>query len=78
MDIDNRAYIAAAREMYHDGGNLEIPDDPSVSRVHGRSDGGAYVQAWVWIRDEDAITTIQELIDADYKERTPGNRNRGL
>lgn len=34
-----------AREIWADFGFLEIDDDAQVSR----SEGGAYVQAWVWV-----------------------------
>lgn len=43
-------YIAAARSKYHRDGEIEIDDEPKVSRG---DDPGAYVQAWVWVYDSD-------------------------
>lgn len=45
-------YVAAARRMHHDEGTLEVEPDAPVSWAVG--EGGAYVQAWVWVPD-DAI-----------------------
>jgi hypothetical protein len=45
------AAIEAAREEHEDEGTLEIDEGALVSFS---SDGGAYVQAWVWVGD-DAI-----------------------
>jgi len=46
-----RGAIDAARIAYQDDGSLEIDDDAGLSRT----DDGAWVQAWVFVRD-DAIT----------------------
>lgn len=37
-----------ARALYARDGEIEIDDDAVISRG---SDGGAYVQAWVWVDD---------------------------
>ena len=42
-------YRAAAKECFHQDGELEIDDNAKVSL----SDGGAYVAAWVWISDSE-------------------------
>ena len=49
------AYRTAAREKYLfggplDDGDLDMDDKPVVSM----GDDGAYVQAWVWVRREEA------------------------
>lgn len=42
-------YIDAARQEYQTEGEIEIDDNAVVSR----SNGGAYVQAWVWAYDKE-------------------------
>lgn len=44
------AYRSKAREMYQVEGECEIDDAAEVSISDS---GGAYVQAWVWVSDED-------------------------
>lgn len=44
------SYVAKAKEIYYDEGRIEIEDDAPVS---GLCDGGRYVQAWVWVSEED-------------------------
>ncbi len=39
-----------AGEKYHSEGQIEIDADAVVSRGE---DAGAYVQAWVWVDDDD-------------------------
>jgi hypothetical protein len=46
---ENR-YIKAARRMHHRDGEIEVDDWPLISPS---DDGGAYVQAWVWVSDDD-------------------------
>ena len=43
-------YRDAAKRMYHEEGKTEIDDGATVSVSE---DGGAYVQAWVWVYDSD-------------------------
>ena len=40
-----------ARQYYHDGGTVEIDDEPIVSTILDEEENivGAYVQAWVWV-----------------------------
>ena len=47
---DNQRYVAAAqaRQKY---GELEIDDTAIISKGE---DEGAYVQAWIWVTDEEA------------------------
>ena len=46
--------IAAARCLYQTEGEIEIDDNAKVSRAEGNPDVGAFVQAWVWVSDEEA------------------------
>lgn len=48
----NEQYLAAAKRIHVEEGTLEIDEPAIVSQSEG---GGAYVQAWVWVHDEDAI-----------------------
>jgi hypothetical protein len=48
--------VAAARAQFHDEGTIEIDEDAPVSRAADNCDRGAYVQAWVWVDDEDAVS----------------------
>lgn len=43
-------YMAAARRLYQRDGEIEVDAFAKVSA----SDGGAYVEAWVWVPDEAA------------------------
>lgn len=45
--------IARARAEYQREGEIEIDDDAKVSRAEGNPDCGCFVQAWVWLPDED-------------------------
>ena len=45
---ENR-YIKAARQMWHRDGEIEIDDWPLISPC----DDGAYIQAWVWVYNDD-------------------------
>jgi len=57
FNITDKQYVDAASRLYNEEGTLEIDDEryssipPKVSRS---SDGGAYVEAWVWVPDEEA------------------------
>jgi hypothetical protein len=46
--------IVAARSQYESEGEIEIDDNAKVSRAEGNPDVGAFVQAWVWVSDEEA------------------------
>ena len=48
----NEQYIKAAQELHNSDGSLEVDDGAPVSRG---DDDGAYVQAWVWVYDEEAL-----------------------
>lgn len=45
--------VERARAAFQDEGVLEIDDNALVSRADGNPDHGAYVQAWVWVPDEE-------------------------
>lgn len=47
-------YVSFAKRRFHDEGTLEIDDRAIISRSH--DDLGAYVQAWIWVSDEDATS----------------------
>lgn len=51
---DNR-YRAAAQFLHHNEGTVEIDDQAPAS---WGNDGGAYVQAWIWISD-DAVEIFE-------------------
>ena len=46
--------IAAARSQYQSEGEIEIDENAKLSRAEGNPDNGAFVQAWVWVSDEEA------------------------
>ena len=50
MKITNTQYVDAARRLYHRDGETEVDSEAKVSRG---ADDGAYVQAWVWVGNED-------------------------
>jgi hypothetical protein len=50
VTVTDVAYINAAIMLHHKDGEVEIDDDAKVSRGE---DPGAYVQAWVWVYDDD-------------------------
>lgn len=69
-------YREAAVEFHHDEGELEVDDHAPVSQANGNPDEGAYVQAWIWISDEE----VQRLKDRQAEaQRTQiqSTRNRG-
>jgi hypothetical protein len=50
VDMSPDPHREAAKLKYHSDGEIEIDDGAIVSVSE---DGGAYVQAWVWVYDED-------------------------
>jgi len=46
-----KAYVEAAQRQHHEEGTCEIDDGAKVS--WSPEGGGAYVQSWVWVYDED-------------------------
>lgn len=46
-----KAYVEAAQRVHTDEGTCEIDDGAEVSWAPGN--GGCYVQAWVWVNDDD-------------------------
>ncbi len=58
----NRAYIDEAKAIYQADGELEIDEDATVSRNDdAASSHGAYVQAWVWVGDQDKCHACGEM-----------------
>ena len=47
-------FRVAARRMYASEGVVEIDNEAPVSHAPANPDRGAYVQAWVWVYDEEA------------------------
>ena len=43
-------YREGARRLWYEDGEIEIDEGATVSVS---DDGGAYVQAWVWVSDSD-------------------------
>jgi hypothetical protein len=48
-DSKRKRYIKRARENYGHEGETEIDDNAELST----GEGGAYVQAWVWVAESD-------------------------
>jgi len=53
MGLTDTQYRAAARREYEREGEIEIDTGAPVSKARGNPDCGAYVQAWVWVSDEE-------------------------
>lgn len=49
-DDQHEAVVDAAKRLHEKPGDLEFDDDAAVS---WSADGGAYVQCWKWLSDED-------------------------
>jgi hypothetical protein len=45
----NEKFRDRAKELYNEEGRVEVDEDARVST----SNGGAYVQAWVWVPSEE-------------------------
>lgn len=58
-NITDKQYVDAAYRLYHEEGEIEIDTDrhseepAKVSRGDDEGAAGAYVQAWVWVPDEE-------------------------
>lgn len=46
-------YVKEAKERYHADGELEVDDDAAVSIPDDSHPEGAYVAAWVWVRNDE-------------------------
>lgn len=55
----DRQMVLAAQRRYHDEGTIEVDENAKVSRAVGNGDGGAYVQAWVWVTDEQGAEELK-------------------
>ena len=49
----DRCFRARAKEMYQQEGEIEVDNDALISRG---DDEGAYVEAWVWVPDDEDLT----------------------
>jgi len=54
-------FVKAARKLYGSDGECEIDKGATVSLSE---DGGAYVQAWVWVYDSN-VPGYEELEECD-------------
>ena len=68
LDADEK-YRTAARTQYGNGDDVEIDRDATVSIG---DDPGAFVQAWLWVTDDDAG------IETDDTPLTPDQRRDAL
>ena len=64
LPTDAQMVEAAKTRFIHEEGNIEVDDNAQVSRADGNPCRGAYVQAWVWVPDEDAKTMVTEKAEA--------------
>ena len=48
--------VRAAQCFIAQEGIVEIEDNAKVSRARKNQDKGAYVEAWVWVDDDEAIS----------------------
>jgi hypothetical protein len=48
--VSDARYREAAHRLHHDEGSCEVDENAKISRG---DDPGAYVQAWVWVPNED-------------------------
>jgi hypothetical protein len=46
-------YRERAKELYCEDGEIEVDDNAPISRG---DDSGAYVEAWVWVPDDEELT----------------------
>jgi hypothetical protein len=52
----NQQYVKAAQRLYNKDGECEIDEfDSTLNQVSHGEDLGAYVQAWVWVPEDEAI-----------------------
>lgn len=70
-------YREAAMEFHHDEGELEVDDYAPVSQAKNNPDEGAYVQAWIWISDEE-VQRLKDQQAGAARIRTQSERNRGI
>lgn len=50
----NEQFIEAAKRRWQDDGEIEVDDGAEVSRNNApKASHGAYVQAWVWVDNDD-------------------------
>jgi len=47
-------YRGAAKRLHHQEGTCEVDDRAKVSSKAAGGDAGRYVQAWVWVPDDEA------------------------
>ena len=50
--ISDAQYVKEAKRQHQVDGETEIDEGATVSRSE---DGGAYVQSWVWVYNEDVV-----------------------
>lgn len=58
FQVKEELYVAHAKRVYpkpFTDGDVDFDDKPKVSRG---DEGGAFVMAWVWVRDEDVVDEV--------------------
>jgi hypothetical protein len=61
VQASDEAYRTAARRQYQREGEIEVQDNAVISRSSDPGDPGAYVQAWVWVYEEDAAEELRRF-----------------
>lgn len=51
MAVTDDQYREAAKDLYDDNTDIEVDSDAATSR--SAESGGAWVQAWVWVSNEE-------------------------
>lgn len=70
-------YREAAIDVHYDEGTLEVDDNAPISQAEGNPDEGAYVQAWIWVTDEEVARFKARLVERVELERVAlRNRDR--
>ncbi len=50
---DHEKFVRAAKKIYEDEGVIEVDAGADISDSEIGETGGCYVQAWVWVRDDE-------------------------
>ncbi len=73
---DTDPYVKAAQENHHRDGEIEVGLPAVVSRG---SDDGAYVMAWVWVRNEEAgVSEEDTYVQVEYDTTYTGGDYNGV
>lgn len=61
----NQAWVEKAKELHQNDGEVEVDEQCDNSAIISYGDEGAYVMAWVYVRNEDMGITDDEDEDDD-------------